>query len=192
METVVETSESQSLSGVGQRALEAMSPLNEAFKKWATSRLKDDFEIASRVCESPIEVLLLATYLTMSQATRFESAGRRRRVQIACVSPPVINSLGEFCGITDTVFPQLHLGDYRVDFAFSRSCIDREHDDGDPFVIVECDGHDFHERTKEQAARDKSRDRELQLAGHRVLRFTGSEIWRDPVGCAHQIDECLG
>jgi very-short-patch-repair endonuclease len=54
-------------------------------------------------------------------------------------------------------------------------------------AVVECDGHDFHERTKEQARRDRSRDRRLQQAGHRVFRFTGSEIYRDPLGCATEI-----
>jgi hypothetical protein len=54
-------------------------------------------------------------------------------------------------------------------------------------LIVECDGHDFHERTKEQAARDRDRDRQAQLAGIEIFRFTGSEIWRDPLGCATQV-----
>ncbi len=53
---------------------------------------------------------------------------------------------------------------------------------GVPYVI-ECDGHDFHERTKEQAQRDKKRDRELQAAGYKVFRFTGSEIWRSRGEC---------
>jgi hypothetical protein len=54
-------------------------------------------------------------------------------------------------------------------------------------LIVECDGHDFHERTKEQAANDRSRDRAAMLAGFEVFRFTGSELWRDPWGCGKQI-----
>jgi len=54
-------------------------------------------------------------------------------------------------------------------------------------MIVECDGHDFHERTKEQAARDRERDRSAQLAGIEIYRFTGSELWRDPLGCADQV-----
>lgn len=51
-------------------------------------------------------------------------------------------------------------------------------------VIVECDGHQFHEKTKEQAANDKRRDRDFVAAGYRVLRFSGSEIWNDPMRCA--------
>lgn len=47
-------------------------------------------------------------------------------------------------------------------------------------ILVECDGHDFHEKTKEQAARDKARDRRLLDEGFTVARFTGSEIHADP------------
>ena len=54
-------------------------------------------------------------------------------------------------------------------------------------VIIECDGHDFHEKTKAQAARDKQRDRDMQIAGHSILRFTGSEIYRDSGACVHEI-----
>ncbi|MDQ3254286.1 MAG: endonuclease domain-containing protein [Acidobacteriota bacterium] len=51
-------------------------------------------------------------------------------------------------------------------------------------LIVECDGHDFHEKRKEQAAKDKRRDRILQSLGYRVFRFTGSEIHNDAIACA--------
>lgn len=54
-------------------------------------------------------------------------------------------------------------------------------------MIVECDGHSFHERTKEQAKRDKERDRLFQKHGYAVLRFTGSEIVKDPVKCAEEV-----
>lgn len=57
-------------------------------------------------------------------------------------------------------------------------------------VVVECDGHDFHERTAEQARRDRERDRNIQ-DNYKILRFTGSEIWQDPVGCASQIRDAI-
>lgn len=47
-------------------------------------------------------------------------------------------------------------------------------------IAVELDGHDFHEKTKEQARKDKSRDRALVAAGWTVLRFTGSEVYAGP------------
>jgi very-short-patch-repair endonuclease len=54
-------------------------------------------------------------------------------------------------------------------------------------MIVECDGHDFHEKTKDQARRDKQRDRFFQSKGYKVLRYAGSEIWADPEKCADEI-----
>jgi hypothetical protein len=58
-------------------------------------------------------------------------------------------------------------------------------------LAVEVDGHEFHEKTKEQAARDKRRDRELQQEGWNVFRFTGSEVWRDPFDCCAQINKFI-
>jgi very-short-patch-repair endonuclease len=74
--------------------------------------------------------------------------------------------------------------DYRLDFA-----VVGWSDDGQvPYrIAIDVDGHDFHERTKEQAARDRSRDRALLCAGWQVLRFTGSEVYRDATGCVGQV-----
>lgn len=58
-------------------------------------------------------------------------------------------------------------------------------------LVVECDGHAFHEKTKEQAQHDKARDRAMVSNGVRVLRFTGSEIFRDSNKCAIEICELL-
>lgn len=85
-----------------------------------------------------------------------------------------------------TVQPQVDVGNYRVDFMIlirGNANLTR--------IAVECDGHDFHEKTKEQAARDKKRDRDLLLAGVKVLRFTGSEIYRDAIGCFTQIQQAV-
>ena len=48
------------------------------------------------------------------------------------------------------------------------------------WIVIELDGHDFHERTKEQVAARNQRDRDIQDAGHKVLHFSGSEFHRDP------------
>lgn len=69
---------------------------------------------------------------------------------------------------------------YRVDIALDCSFKGKNHS-----FAIECDGHEFHEKTKEQAARDKQRDRDLQSLGYRALRFTGSEIWNRPSKCAY-------
>lgn len=58
-------------------------------------------------------------------------------------------------------------------------------------IAIECDGHDYHERTKEQAARDRSRDRTLQAQGWLILRFTGAEIYRDALSCTLETREAI-
>ncbi len=59
--------------------------------------------------------------------------------------------------------------------------------EGERVIAIYCDGHDFHERTKEQAERDRSIDRKLQEAGIVVMRFTGREIYRDAHACAYAV-----
>lgn len=75
------------------------------------------------------------------------------------------------------IITQDEIGPYRADFTLM-GCAAK--------VVVECDGHDFHEKTKEQAARDKKRDRYMTEAGYKVLRFAGSEIYSNPFECARQ------
>lgn len=48
--------------------------------------------------------------------------------------------------------------------------------EADKQMIVECDSHDFYERTKEQASKDKERDRALQSVSFLVFRFSGADI----------------
>lgn len=84
------------------------------------------------------------------------------------------------------ITPQFKVGKYKADFLLWFA-LKRFH----AGVIVECDGHAFHERTKEQAAHDKKRDRDLLTAGYPVLRFTGSEIFKDVLGCADQVRDAL-
>lgn len=59
------------------------------------------------------------------------------------------------------------------------------------FAAIECDGHDFHERTADQATRDKSRDRKLQIMGLLAFRFTGREIWNDAWAAAGSVVQAL-
>ena len=86
------------------------------------------------------------------------------------------------------IYPQYQIGRYRADFALFAKFYNG------PVVhklVIECDGHDFHEKTKIQAQRDKKRDRDLTAAGYQVFRFTGSEIFRDAPGCAKEIGDYL-
>lgn len=82
----------------------------------------------------------------------------------------------------EQIHTQYTIGSYRADIAIITH---------GQRIVIEADGHNFHERTKEQAQHDKKRDREMQTLGWRVMRFTGSEIYRDPVGCVSQVSDLL-
>jgi hypothetical protein len=148
-------------------------------------------------CESPIEAMLVAALsrqhphaiIFKKNLDRWFSEPHEQLKPISASWPTIITVL------------QAQIENFRVDIAIGtfdhlpgESC---GQDDDDvlikqPLLIIECDGHDFHEKTKEQAQRDKSRDRALTALGHRVIRFTGSEIFRNAKKCVSDIEEILG
>jgi very-short-patch-repair endonuclease len=117
----------------------------------------------SKKSESPIEALLYAGWEMM-----------KHRVLIS----------GD-AGLSVT--QQESVGNYRADFLFQL-----KNETGElKRLVVEVDGHDFHERTKAQAAHDKARDRWMTGNGYDVIRFTGSEVWANPFKCALDIADRL-
>lgn len=105
--------------------------------------------------------------------------------------------LAAFCGLADEygyevgtvcddgqikIVPQAPIEKYRADFVISFSF----HGAG-LHLVVECDGHDFHEKTRGQAARDRSRERAFVALGFVVIRFTGREINADARQCADEV-----
>jgi hypothetical protein len=150
-----------------------MSDINKRLEESLLSdfrlRLASEIGVMSRLCESPIEVMLGSA---IAMADLFDDYG----------SPKIIIcSQGEeeahYGPEARLLIPQYKIDGYRLDFVLKEP----------PFMVaIECDGHDFHERTKQQAARDRQKDRAIQHGGMHILRFTGSEINRDPSGCAHQ------
>lgn len=83
---------------------------------------------------------------------------------------------------------QMTVGSYRVDIGIA---VATSSSNGAVVIGVECDGHEFHEKTKDQASRDKRRDREIVAHGVRMLRFTGAEIWAGAYGCASQVFDII-
>lgn len=73
---------------------------------------------------------------------------------------------------------QVEIGTRRVDFALSAAGL---------HFAIECDGFEYHDRTPEQATKDKARDRELVRHGYIPIHFTGREIMQDSQGCVDQI-----
>lgn len=74
-----------------------------------------------------------------------------------------------------SLYGQVRVSSYKVDLL-----LEMRHS----YLAIECDGHEYHERTKQQATYDRSRDRDLLRLGIRTVRFTGSEIH-------HSIDRCV-
>ena len=128
---------------------------------------------------SPIEEMLATAMVAMARmygiAVSFQPSATLRDVQAMKSGPQGA-----------VIVPQADVLGHRVDFIVVLTGVMKFRP-----IIVECDGHDFHERTKEQAARDRSRDREFQSAGNLVMRFTGSEIWNDALACAEQIIDLI-
>lgn len=135
-----------------------------------------------RACESPIEKMMLSGLLLV---------GIRRDVEIEMVSKHFRDTFNPKGMDSLTIQTQAGLGDYRADFLLTYrdgygTFRLREIGQDNPVVsmIVECDGHDFHDRTKEQASDDRKRDRFLRSTGLMVFRYTGADIWKDVCACA--------
>lgn len=154
-----------------------------AARDWAEqSFVDDDCVVGGTIANtgSPIEAQLLAamgfTFRLWADALVVDKKG-------SALSPSFYEILSH--PYTTLIIPQFRVREYRVDFAlFNRA-------EPSVKIAVECDGHKFHEKTKEQAQRDKARDRSLQTAGFKVLRFTGSEIYRRPVDCAREVRDAV-
>ena len=81
-------------------------------------------------------------------------------------------------------------GPYRLDLAIDISSANLAEYLQTETVAIECDGHNYHS-SREQRTRDAARDRYLNRHGVRVLRFTGTEIWRDPARSAREAIEVV-
>jgi very-short-patch-repair endonuclease len=88
------------------------------------------------------------------------------------------------------VSPQYAVGKYRADFLVQQFGIGPESVLGP--VIVELDGHTFHDKDKRQRSYEKRRDRDFVRAGFRVVHFTGSDVVADPYAVAYEVLDMVG
>jgi very-short-patch-repair endonuclease len=112
-------------------------------------------------CESPLEVAFMHCFAFVDMIVGFIGGHPSRRI-----------------------VAQVDTGTgHRVDFQVFPP-------DGTPATTrfaIELDGHEFHEKTREQVARRNERDRILIAAGWQVIRFSGSEFNRDPLQCIFEV-----
>ena len=88
------------------------------------------------------------------------------------------NTMFDYC-----LVPQVEIGNYRVDFELINH--------KDKKIIVECDGHEFHQKSKQQVEKDNQRERDLKKLGYEVVRFSGSEIFKDAEKCVEDLLDIL-
>lgn len=163
-----------------------------AFLAQRASRSADHANYLLSHCESPIERLFLAALLASGAGSACDLGIQETVAMLRDAGVDAPAKSGPYGVWRFGVFvlqPQLRgdAGLWRPDFGFV-------HLGPSPMMLrlaVELDGHDFHERTKEQAKRDKSRDRDLNRLGWRVLRFTGSEVFGDAERCVDELSTTI-
>lgn len=84
---------------------------------------------------------------------------------------------GDECEQWD-LYSNVVIGDYKLDLVLQTSY---------GSLAIECDGHDWHDRTKQQAAYDRARDRFFLSRLLPTIRFTGSEIVHSAPKCAVEV-----
>lgn len=163
-------------------------------------------------CESPIESIMMGALLALASKQNWnidlpirDFIGISRSIGLN----HGLHLADHLCTTTLSISPQVQIGDYRVDILLELEYFQRQEIDANvqlffdqeaatspenytyhqkiTKLIVECDGHEFHEKTKKQAARDKRRDRALQSLGYKVFRFTGTEISGNALACAEEV-----
>lgn len=99
---------------------------------------------------------------------------------------PPVGTLGPHAFVLDSQWPE---GKYRVDFRVALNPVKYGTELFRRFkwIAVELDGHEFHEKTKAQVTKRNQRDRDLVAAGWTILRFSGSEFYRDPLGVVDEV-----
>ena len=124
-----------------------------------------------RLCQSPIEEIFAVAYdmrLITAGFPYTEVLGARPQAKI------IAND-------------NIYYADFLIE-AQLRGCFRCDHEYK---LVIECDGHEFHEKTKAQVEKRNKRDIDLKTAGYDVLHFSGSQIFKKPIECADQVFEYI-
>ena len=138
---------------------------------------REDLSMCMEDCNSPIEQLMALSLNTELRSYRTIHVEPRLGIEIIEIrnQEEVITQSGKV---------------YIPDFSIPVIDVKGPKTSGKMFAI-ECDGHDFHEKTKEQATHDKQRERDLIAEGYIVIRFSDSEIYRNPFKCASEVFDII-
>lgn len=117
--------------------------------------------------KSPIEKIFISAFDLYLELENKENIFLSSQKEIICNNKTYY---ADFCYDADDYLSQLNFKEKLKNSNFK--------------LIIECDGHDFHEKTKEQVKKDNERQLDLKMAGYDVLRFSGTQIYNEPLNCA--------
>lgn len=123
----------------------------------------EDIGLSIDYCESPIEIIFLTAYEIYRQMYD-NDIFMQPQTEIEC---------GEKTYFADFTieFDELVNHEFKEDFK----------------LIIECDGYEFHQKTKKQVDYDNKREYDLKMQGYEILRFSGSEIYNNPFGSVEKV-----
>lgn len=135
-------------------------------------------EMHAAVHEMPIHSPIEAVFLAWWDAIEHHEFGKSGVADGLSLTPQVVVSTPErMCRPDFIVWPK------DVDLMFEGEAAGIRFQN----IAIELDGHEFHERTKEQVTDRNQRDRSLQQAGWTVFHFSGSELVKDPERCVREV-----
>lgn len=82
---------------------------------------------------------------------------------------------------------QHSIGKYKVDFLITYQLHNRNKS-----IVVELDGHEFHDKDKKQRSYEKARDRFILSKGYKIFHFTGSDVVRSPYSVIDEVLTSIG
>ena len=146
----------------GAAFLYAVKAEEQIYKKRALNRrcLWEAYGESVDSCESPIEQLVLVAWQIIADANLIPiSIGKQTRADALL-----------------TVTPQWKCGPYYIDFKLTS---------GDRTLLIETDGHEYHDRDEKQRTYENKRARYLSAQHGLFLdRYTGAVVVSDPCAVA--------
>lgn len=88
----------------------------------------------------------------------------------------MLNPLSYFVDSTCPLYPQVLLE--QIDKSCAR-------------FVIEIDGFEWHDKTPEQAEKDKRRERHIVQCGYKVLRYAAREVLSDPMACIVDVSKLI-
>ena len=74
---------------------------------------------------------------------------------------------------------------YRPDFIVKEIILNGSEFELKKQIIIECDGYNYHS-SKQQRNNDIERENNLKMIGYSIIRFTGTQIYKNPFLCVMQ------